>query len=89
MSDNWILQNISKALQIWNEKLSEILELLYMPPQHFRNGVIWNVMLTVHSSLQAAGYALLVLFFLLGILKTCGSLAEMKRPETVRSKNSL
>ena len=83
MSDNWILQNISKALQIWNEKLAEILKLLYMPPQSFRNGLIWNVMLTIHSSLQAVGYAFLVLFFLLGIMKTCGSLAELRRPETV------
>ncbi|MBQ4240302.1 MAG: hypothetical protein II672_04255 [Oscillospiraceae bacterium] len=83
MSDNWILQNISKALQIWNEKLAEILELLYMPLQNFRNGVIWNVILTVHSSLQAVGFALLVLFFQLGILNTSGSHAELKRPETV------
>lgn len=83
MSDNWILQNISKALQIWNEKLTEIMELLFMPPQRFRNGVIWNVMLTVHSSLQAVGFALLVLFFLLGIMKTCGSLTELRRPESV------
>ncbi len=83
MSDNWILQNIFKALQIWNEKLTEITELLFMPPQRFRNGVIWNMMLTVHSSLQAVGFALLVLFFLLGIMKTCGSPAELRRPETV------
>ena len=82
MSDNWIVQNISRALQIWNEKLSEIWILLSMPPQEFRNGDIWRIICTVHSVLQALGYALLVLFFTAGVLKTCGSFAELKRPET-------
>ena len=27
------------------------------------------------------GYALLVLFFVMGVVKTCGSFAEMKKPE--------
>ena len=35
----------------------------------------------VHGGLQAVGLALLVLFFVTGIMKTCGSLAETKRPE--------
>ena len=32
-------------------------------------------------ALQAIGYALLVLFFVIGVMKTCGSLTEVKRPE--------
>lgn len=31
--------------------------------------------------LQAIGYALLVLFFVVGVIKTCGSFADLKRPE--------
>jgi hypothetical protein len=31
--------------------------------------------------LQAIGYALLVLFFVVGVVKTCGSFADLKRPE--------
>ena len=31
--------------------------------------------------LQAIGYALLVLFFVVGVVKTCGSFAEVKKPE--------
>lgn len=32
--------------------------------------------------MQAVGLALLVLFFVVGVMRTCGSLAETKRPET-------
>ena len=31
--------------------------------------------------LQAIGYALLVLFFVVGVVKTCGSFVEVKKPE--------
>ncbi len=33
------------------------------------------------EQLQAIGYALLVLFFVVGVVKTCGSFTEVKRPE--------
>ena len=36
---------------------------------------------TPQGGLQAIGYALLVLFFVIGVMKTCGSLTEVKRPE--------
>ena len=81
MSDNWIVQNLIRALNIWNEKLAEIWTLITTSPEDFRNGAIWDVMKTVHGALQAIAYALLVLFFVVGIIKTCGSFAEVKRPE--------
>ena len=37
--------------------------------------------INVHGALQAIGLALLVLFFVIGVMKTCGSFAELKRPE--------
>lgn len=38
-------------------------------------------MLDINGALKAIGYGLLVLFFTVGVVKTCGSLAEVKRPE--------
>ena len=55
--------------------------LLTISPQDFKGGTIWAVIQTVHGTLQATGLALLVLFFAAGAVKTCGSLAEFKRPE--------
>ena len=81
MSDNWIVQNLERALEIWNEKLSEIWQLLTQSPQEFKNGTIWAVITEIHGTLQAIGYALLVLFFVVGVMRTCGSFAELKRPE--------
>lgn len=81
MSDNWIVQNLIRALNMWSSKLTEIWFLLTQSPENFKGGTIWNVMLGIHGSLQAVGYALLVLFFVVGVMKTCGSFAELKKPE--------
>ena len=79
--DNWIAQNLQHALNTWNDKLSEIWMLLTQSPQQFKGGGIWSVITTIHGGLQAIGYALLVLFFVVGVMKTCGSFTELKRPE--------
>ena len=81
MSDNWVIQNLDNALKTWDEKMAEIWTLLTQSPQSFKGGALWNITTAIHGTLQAIGYALLVLFFVIGIVKTCGSYAELKRPE--------
>lgn len=81
MSENWVVQNLQKTLSTWNEKLAEIWSLLTQSPAGFKGGDIWNVILNIHGALQAIGLALLVLFFLVGVVKTCGTFAELKKPE--------
>lgn len=80
-SSNWVVQNLQKALETWNDKLSEICLLITQSPEQFKGGEIWNVITDIHGALQAIGYSLIVLFFVVGVMKTCGSFAEMKRPE--------
>lgn len=80
-STNWVVQNLQKALETWNSKLSEIWLLVTQSPETFKGGTIWNVIIDIHGALQAIGYSLLVLFFLVGVMKTCGSFADLKRPE--------
>ena len=82
-SGNWIVDNLNSALTTWNGRLSEIWQLLSTSPQDFRGGGVWAVMLDINDALKATGYALLVLFFLMGIVKTCGSFTELKKPELV------
>lgn len=82
MSDNWVVQNLENALNTWNEKLAEIWQLITQSPENFKGGAIWGVIQNIHGALQAVGLALLVLFFVVGVMRTCGSLAETKRPET-------
>ena len=81
MSDNWVVQNLENALEVWNGKLSEIWQLITQSPQDFKGGAIWAVIEDIHGALQAIGYALLVLFFVVGVVKTCGSFVEVKKPE--------
>ncbi len=81
MSDNWVVQNLENALQTWNDKMSEIWTLLTTSPQDFKGGGIWNVIVNINGAVQAIGIALLVLFFVVGMVKTCGSFTDVKKPE--------
>ena len=81
MSKNWVVQNLQNALDTWNGKLGEIWSLITQSPQTFKGGTIWNVIQTINGAMQAIGLALLVLFFVVGIVKTCGTIAEVKKPE--------
>ena len=81
MSDNWVVQNLENALNTWNEKLAEIWQLVTQSPEQFKGGTIWNVIVNIHGALQAIGLALLVLFFVVGVMRTCGNFAEVKKPE--------
>ena len=81
MSDNWVVQNLENALETWNEKLAEIWTLITQSPEQFKGGTIWNVVKDIHGAVQAVGLGLLVLFFVVGVMKTCGSFAEVKKPE--------
>jgi len=80
-SGNWVIENLNSALGTWNAKLAEIWQLVTQSPTEFRGGGIWNVIADIHGALQATGLALLVLFFVIGVVKTCGSFAEVKKPE--------
>lgn len=81
MSDNWVVQNLQNALDTWNSKLAEIWQLLTTSPQQFKGGSIWSVMVNINGAVQAIGLALLVLFFVVGVVRTCGSFTDVKKPE--------
>ncbi|MBR6624383.1 MAG: hypothetical protein IKK91_10890 [Ruminococcus sp.] len=81
MSDSWVVQNLQNAINTWNDKLSEIWQLLSMSPENFKGGGIWRVIVNINGAVQAIGLALLVLFFVVGMVKTLGSFAEVKKPE--------
>lgn len=80
-SKNWVAENLQNALNTWDDKFSEIIKLLTETPQEFKDGKIWEVIIDIYNALQAIGLALLVLFFLVGVVKTCGSFTEVKKPE--------
>lgn len=76
-----IIDNLINAIQTWNEKMSEIWLLLTQSPETFKSGVIWEIIVKVHGAMLSIGLALLVLFFVFGIVKTCTNMNEIKRPE--------
>lgn len=81
MSDNWVVQNLENALETWSDKLAELWQLITTSPQNFKGGSIWSVIVTINGAVQAIGLALLVLFFTVGMVRTCGSFSDVKKPE--------
>lgn len=61
MSDNWVVQNLENALEVWNDKLSEIWQLITQSPETFKGGDIWSIVCSIHGALQAA----VLLYFVL------------------------
>ena len=78
---NWIVGNLQNALDTWNGKLSEIYTLVTQSPSSFKDGTIWEIIVNINGALQAIGLALLVLFFGIGVVRTCTNFSELKRPE--------
>ena len=81
MSNNWVVENLENALDTWNGKLAEIWRLISESPESFKGGGIWDVIVNINGALKAIGNALLVLFFLMGIMRQFNSFQELKRPE--------
>lgn len=84
------IENLKKRLWLYNnrlyakfrnDKLAEIWKLVTQPPETFKGGSIWKVIVNINSAMQGIGLALLVLFFLVGVVKTCSSFDEVKKPE--------
>ncbi len=83
-SGNWIVDNLNSALGTWNGKLAEIWQLLSTTPEEFKGGGVWTVMQDINGALQAIGCALLVLFFVMGVVKTCSSFTDLYHPRNLQ-----
>lgn len=74
---------IIKALTTWNDKISEVWNLLTTSPQQFKGGGVWSIISGINTAMQGVGYGLLVLFFIYGFLYATTNVEEIKRPENV------
>ena len=73
---------LMQGLAYLGDMLDKMWAMLTASPQSFKGGTIWSIIETINGVLGAVGTALLVLFFTIGVIKTCGSFAELKKPET-------
>lgn len=82
MSDNWVVGNLQNALDTWNAKMTEIWQLVTQSPTDFKGGVIWNGVVNINGAIQAVALALLVLFFVVGLMRTCRKFCRSKETRT-------
>lgn len=73
---------LMQGLEYLGDMLEKMWAILTTSPQTFKGGTIWSIISTINGVLGAIGTALLVLFFTVGVIKTCGSFAELRKPET-------
>lgn len=80
-SSNWIVDILQKALGTWSYFLRLIWDLLTTSPADFKGGAIWEIMVNIHEGIKGIAYGLLVLFFVIGVVRTTTNFSEIKRPE--------
>lgn len=76
-----IVSNLQNSLDTWNGKVQEIWQLISQSPETFKGGEIWSAIVNINGAMQAIGFSLLVLFFVVGIARNFGNISEIKRPE--------
>lgn len=52
-SGNWVVNNLENAIDTWNNKLSEIWQIITQSPETFKGGTIWQVILKINGAVQA------------------------------------
>lgn len=77
-----IIYWLENGLNSWNGNLEKILSLLTMSTSEFNNGLYWT-MWDIYMAFRPTGTALLITFFFAGLVKTTGSVVELKRPEVL------
>lgn len=75
-----IIYWLENGLNTWNGNLEKILGLLTMTTRDFNGGLYWT-MWDIYMAFLPIGSALLVTFFFAGLIKSTGSVVELKRPE--------
>lgn len=78
-----LLDLLQGRLSLWGEKLDEVWQLITTPPQAFKGGEVWGVIVSINTAMQGVAYGLLILFFAAGVLQQTTSFQELRRPETV------
>ena len=80
-SGNWIIDILNYTLNFWSDAMRTIWNLLTTTPQNVNGGAVWRTISNIQGGLKAIAYALLVLFFIVGVVKTTTNFTEIKRPE--------
>ncbi len=79
--NSWVLGLLEDGVKFWTKMLNEIWDLLSVSPEDFKGGGIWDVMVDINDGIKYIAYSLLVIFFGVGLIRTCMNLEELKRPE--------
>lgn len=80
-NSTWTL--LDDALEFWADCSMKIWTFLTTAPSEFKGGVVWEVMINVNDGIKYIAYALLVVFFGMGVLKEITNIGELKSPATV------
>ena len=83
-----IIDNLNRMLSNWNEYFLKMWNLLTTSPKQFKNtgggnSFLWMLTEYAYDTLTGIGVGLLVLFFLIGVVKTSSTYTEVKRPEII------
>lgn len=70
----------SGVLNLWAQGLAIVQTILLTAPEDFAEGRGWEIVISITNALQGAGYAIMIICFYLGIVKSSLTFMDLKRP---------
>lgn len=75
-----VLSMWSWVLNLWSKGLSTVQTILLTTPEDFAGGQGWAIVTAITGALQGTGYAILIICFYLGVVKSSLTFMDIKRP---------
>lgn len=69
MRNNWIISNLTAALDFFNSMLQNLYDLLTINPVTHQGGAVWDVVNGIYDALLGSSISLLFIFFYIGLLQ--------------------
>lgn len=81
-SDNWVVNLLQSAFNMWNNTMTDIWTLISQSPQEFKGGEIWAIMTDINGALKTIAFSLLVLFFAVSVFSSTLEFRHFKNWQT-------
>ena len=83
VADSWMYDLLQTVFYFWSNCCEKIWHFLTTPASEFHEGVVWDVMASINDGIKFIAYALLVTFFMMGVIRELTNFTEVKRLETL------
>lgn len=83
LASSWMYELLQTVFAFWSNCCEKIWGYLTTPASEFHGGVVWEVMVSINDGIKYIAYALVVTFFMIGVIREITNFSEVKRVEAI------